>query len=419
MNESKTSLLNHNRVMIAKKLSLHERMVQFASSKKAVYMLFNAGIIEPQIIDLQSQNCNHPQSQLNNQWKIVDKTEKKNANSNAKQITNKTKEEGYHFNAKYDSLLGNEKLEHYRKHSQIIHALRISMVIEGKLILHFDDGIVIRLQTVFELNQEKKDYVLIGDERKNQENREHKIIFDNISSLDVRSVCLINHLPIISTQVQNTQQCSSLYPIGSKVVATIIKVDKFTSEIFVSCILKTRKKRSKRNRNRNDRKLTLGIFSEHLQSHQSSSSNINDIQMETFQKCNNISLIDNNLQSFLNRIHSNLLFRNPNGLRMMREALNINQHSTIFYRESKMITNFVFKMKGGLNVNEIELDFRYLRIEQNFVTSRFALQYGVKLAKKSELEQAMKYYDYALRLDDKYSDAMVAKGAALVHRPTV
>ncbi|ETO22168.1 hypothetical protein RFI_15032, partial [Reticulomyxa filosa] len=60
-------------------------------------------------------------------------------------------------------------------------------------------------------------------------------------------------------------------------------------------------------------------------------------------------------------------------------------------------------------------EYEELRTEQKENSKKYCLEIGVNYAKKQKLREAIKYYQYALQWDERYTDAMVAKAAALTH----
>ena len=151
---------------------------------------------------------------------------------------------------------------------------------------------------------------------------------------------------------------------------------------------------------------------------------------------------------WIDRIRNHELFRNPSGVDMMRNAFGINDTSSLIYRKPNLCKDWLSiekqresaKMKNNQNnhnnANEddskynhnhndnhgsdadeklIRFDKTYLRQEQAFLASRWALKSGVDLAKDEKLEKAVKHYDVAIEWDGTNSAAFVAKGAALCH----
>lgn len=137
---------------------------------------------------------------------------------------------------------------------------------------------------------------------------------------------------------------------------------------------------------------------------------------------------EKNKKLWIDRVRNHELFRNPAGVDMMRNAFGIDDYSSLMYRKVNICKDWLYIEKhkdlieneDDLKNNDIEkkvikFDKKYLREEQAYLAARYALRSGIDLAKAKNLEKAIKHYNVALEWDNKYCDAMVAKGAALCH----
>ncbi len=103
-------------------------------------------------------------------------------------------------------------------------------------------------------------------------------------------------------------------------------------------------------------------------------------------------------RSFLDTVHRKPLFKNPEGLTLMIQAYNVNEHGSVIPRQAVPAGEF----------------YRALRHEQNQKWAEESVSRGVVLARAAQYDNAIRCYQHALDIEPKFAHAYVAMGAAYI-----